>query len=180
MRLLVFLFCTLPFLAKAQTELYGMHSRWSDSFGEWYLASPVERQAGTMERQYPMGEDWTQWRVQWDGYTGTIRQKWTNRPDQWEVRYANQIVTMRMVYPGDLNSWRIVGVNTTLTWERPYRNLDAKWVIRSDSYGNFTIYTEYEGDPRDWIIVDEANEEVTTAMKLAMAFLSVYYSTPKI
>ena len=49
MRLLVFLFCTLPFLAKAQTELYGMHSRWSDSFGEWYLASPVERQAGTLD-----------------------------------------------------------------------------------------------------------------------------------
>lgn len=176
--LLFFGLLCLSFLAKAQetTELYGLHARWSDSFSEWFISTPDERQAGNLDRQWLMGNDWTQWTIRFDGYSGTVRQKFKNDPQQWELRYGNHIITMRPVFPGDPNSWRILAGNSTLTWSREYRHLDAKWTV--ERVPGFTMYTEYEGDPRDWIIVDERTPQLSTAAKLAMVFITAYFSTP--
>lgn len=169
----------LPLLAKAQEppELYGLHTRWSDSFSEWSISTPDERQAGSLERQWLMGNDWSQWNVRFAGYSGSVRQKWKNNPQQWELRYGNDIVTMRPVFPGDPNSWRIITGSNTYTWSREFRHLDAKWTV--ERLSGFTMYTEYEGDPRDWIIIDERPPQLTTAAKLAMVFITAYFSTPK-
>jgi len=178
---LLFLFLLFfSFLAKAQepyTELYGIHARWSDSFSEWSISTPDDPQAGVLERQWLMGNDWSQWNIRFAGYSGTVRQKWKNNPQQWELRHGNDVITMRPVFPGDPNSWRIVTGSKTFTWSREFRHLDAKWTI--ERVPGFTMYTEYEGDPRDWIIVDEAPPQLNTAARLAMVFLTTYYSTPK-
>lgn len=166
-------------VVKAQVpELYAAYTQWSDTFGEWNIASIEDKQFGSLERNYPAGNDWTSWTVQYNGYSGTIKQKWTNQPHQWELRYANQLVTMRPIFREDFASWRIEGNQKTVTWLKQFQNLDAPWTIRQ--HPGFTIYTEFEGDPRDWIIEDDLiSEEITISMKLAMLFITLFYSSPK-
>lgn len=159
-------------------ELHGAHTQWSNSFGEWNIASINDEQFGSLERNYPAGNNWTSWTIQYNSYSGTIKQKWNNQPHQWELRYANQLVTMRPVFRNDFTSWRIEGNEKTITWVKQFRNLDAPWAIRQ--YPGFTIYTELEGDPRGWIIEDSStSEKITISMKLAMVFITLYYSSPK-
>lgn len=178
-RFLILFFVSSVFLAKAQApELYAVYTKWSNSFSEWYISTPKDRQAGTLERNYPAGNDWSSWTLQFNGYSGNINQKWTNQPDHWELRYANQIVTMRPVFRGDYTTWRIEGNHTTITWSKQFQHLDASWTIQQ--HPGFSIFTAFEGDPRDWAIEDAIdNEAINLSMKLAMAFISIYYSTPK-
>ena len=47
-------------------------------------------------------------------------------------------------------------------------------------HGWFEVYTAYEGDLRDWIVVDELSDEVPLPMRMLLGFLVVYHSTPKL
>lgn len=163
---------------QAQVELYGLHARWDDSFAEWTISTYNDPKAGQLVRQWPLGNDWTQWSIRLGDFSGTIRQKFAHNPAQWELRFGNEVVTMRPVYPGDANIWRIQSGDLNLTWSRDSRHLDAQWTI--DRVPGFSMYTEFKGDPRDWIINDEVVPSLTTAAKLAMIFLTVFYSTPKL
>jgi hypothetical protein len=42
------------------------------------------------------------------------------------------------------------------------------------------VYNYWEGDPREWVVVDELPENVSLAMRLAMIFLTVHFSSPRI
>ena len=45
---------------------------------------------------------------------------------------------------------------------------------------DFRIYTYWEGDPREWVVEDNLPAEVSDAMRIAMIFLALHFSTPKI
>ena len=42
------------------------------------------------------------------------------------------------------------------------------------------MQTEWENDPRDWNIYDELDERVSLEMKLAMTFITIINSAPRI
>ena len=160
-------------------ELIGFSVEYGDTFIEWeVIPSDEDIDLGELNLSWPYKSDWNDWEYQIDGRVGNIRQKWINRPDEWELIDGDYIVSIKNQWRGNLTIWKIKCDDFTLRFESKYHNLADEWTLVSDKYGAFDIYTEYEGDPRDWIIEDNLDENVPLALKMAMVFISIHYSVP--
>lgn len=160
--------------------LAGIGTEWSDSFREWNIYTLEENEPGELRLRWSTGNDWTEWNYTLGEHFGSVRIKWRNNPNEWEIRGDNVIVTARTLWNNDPREWRISGPGSRqFTLKCRYGNQTDEWQISDDRYGIFQMYTNWEGDPRDWVIVDELFEEVTLAEKMAMAFIVLYHSTPK-
>lgn len=125
-------------------------------------------------------EDWTEWDFDLGGERGTIRAKWKDDPTQWELRtYTGAIVTMRTAWPNDNTQWRVTDNTVTLLLKSRWTNQLDEWLVQDATHGKFYLYTLNRQDPRDWAIEDGLDATVSDAMKLAMVFLTVFQSTPR-
>jgi len=159
-------------------ELYSAHARWDDSFREWDIETVYEQLDGELSLQWMLKEDWTEWQVRLGDFAGTIRRKWDNNPNAWELRSGSEIVFMRTVFPGDLSRWRVQYKDLQLVFRTRYGNVADDWLLERGANGDFFMYTEFEGDPRDWIIEDGIADEVPLPARLALCFLTIYHSSP--
>jgi len=172
------LLACLPCWADAQ--LMGADTRWNDSFREWILYGPEGEEIGRLYLRWPFQDNWLDWVIEAGEYSGQARQKWPGNPNAWEIRYANEVITARTVYPGDPTQWRIISPGSQLTFQARHPAFREEWNLRDDSRGQFQVYTLYEGDPRQWNVDDRTDETISPTMKLAMLFLVLYHSSPKI
>lgn len=180
-RYILILLCFFPLLLPAQI-LTGIATEWNDSFREWNLFAfeEEEEQDGKLRLRWSGGDDWTDWNYDLQDHYGTIRIKWRDNPNEWELRGENVIVTARTLWNNDPREWRITGPHgRQLTLKCRYGNRTDEWSITDDRYGHFEMYTQWQGDPRDWVIVDELIEEVSLPEKMAMVFIVLYHSSPK-
>ena len=174
----------------AQT-LLGISTRWSDEFTEWDVYTTLGNQTVTEEggeefiEVDPSGElmmrwqadlNWAEWDFTIDDVRGSMRQLWKEDPTQWELRIGTEVVTCRAAWRDDLTEWRITNNNKTLTWRSKYRRDLNEWELRGNNYGEFYVYTSFQNDPRDWVIVDELSEDIPFSLKMAMTFLALYHS----
>ena len=97
----------------------------------------------------------------------------------WELRSGGKVLTMKAIYPDDFNQWRITDDSYTINFQTKYTNLYDGWEMSASKSGSFNVYTQWEMDPRDWIIQDKSNDKVTFPFKMAMIFIASYYSSPK-
>lgn len=172
--------------------LGGLSSTWDDSFREWEIIyfepnpeaesedDAYNRLQGSLQLRWVLKEDWRVWEFEIGEILGEIRQKWENNPELWEVTAFNEIITMRTVWPGDLTQWKVTNGSQTIFIQSRFRNIVDEWNIRDTSHGTFDIYTDVDGDARDWIIEDGLDENVSYGFKMALAFIAVYHSMPKI
>ena len=105
--------------------------------------------------------------------------KWKDSPEEWELRGNNSIISARTVWPGQFTEWRITDNKTTLTLKSKWTNQADEWLLRSSNNGDFFMYMSYERDPRDWVIEDGLDENVSFEMKVFMMFVVMFNSTPK-
>jgi len=190
MRYLILLTVLLFFCAplSGQQWLIGIETAWTDSFVEWKLytesesddASEELEASGELELRWKNQDNWTEWDFEIGNERGQIAQVSRNRPNQWEVRGDGGLVTMRPRWTNDLTEWKITGGDASFVFKSKWRNNLDEWVLVDDRYGNFSLKTAWERDPRQWDIYDELDEEIPMAMKLAMVFIATYYSSPKI
>lgn len=157
--------------------LTGIATYYSDSFAEWQIFTEYEDEQGQLELRWR--DDWTEWNYSLGESFGTIRMKWRDKPDEWELRGDNRIVTARAIWPGEIREWRITDNSTTLTLRSRYSNQFDEWELRNSRNGDFQMYTNWERDPRDWVIVDELDGDVSFEMKMMMVFIVVFHSSPK-
>lgn len=180
--LLPVLFFVLPFFVKAQ-YLTAISSRYDDSFIEWRFYAEneaAEEEEGELKIRWQIREDdWSEWDYRIGEVFGTIKMKWKDNPEEWELRGNNLIVSARTLWPRDFREWRISDGTTSVTLKSKWTNQADEWLLRDTDSGNFSMYTNYERDPRDWVIVDELNDEVSFEMKLMMMFIVVFNSTPR-
>ena len=169
----------LPSLSTAQ-DIIGVSSAWSDSFREWIFVTPDEDRSGKLYMRWPSRDDWTQWDFRLRDTTADFRLKWKDDPNLWEVRSLGTTVTARTMWAGDFSQWRLSDGTHTVVWKSKYGNLRDEWIVRDEEQGFFSVYTYWEGDPREWVVYDELNEDVSYAMRLAMIFLALHHSTPRI
>lgn len=179
-QIFIFVFSLISFSSIGQSTIIGLGARWSDSFREWELQTDIEDQIGTLKLRWAFQNNWTEWDFRLGDTTATIQQKWKDDPELWEIRALGKTATARTTWRGDFRSWRLQDGTHTFTWKSKYSNLLEEWELREASFGAFSVYTYYEGDPRDWVVNDELKEEISFAMRLAMIFIAVYHSTPKI
>ncbi len=173
-------FVLLSFVAlQAQEAYFGISSREDDSFADWIVFTDVEDEEGEITRRWRFGDDWSEWDYNIGEYSGTIKMKWKDDPSQWEVRGDGDIVNIRTKWRGDYSEWRLSDGTHTLTLISKYRNVNEEWFVREKTYGKFQMYTLYEGDRRDWEVIDELDENVSFAMRTALVFIVMYHGTPK-
>jgi len=178
-RYLLFAWMLFPMILNAQI-LSGAATQWSDSFRDWYIYGTDEEKKGEMRLRWSTGNDWTEWNYQLEDHYGNIRIKWRNNPNEWEVRGENVIVSVRTVWNNNFRDWRISGPgNRQLNLKCKFGNQTDEWLLSDDRYGHFEMYTNWEGDPRDWAIIDELSEEVTFPEKMALVFIVLFHSSPR-
>ena len=161
----------------AQT-LTGAATRYSNDYGDWILYTLDEDTEGTLQRRWKTSDDWTTWDYRIGEHTGQVKLKWSKNSNEWEIRGSNQIITARTIYNNDFRQWRLSGNSSRLTIGSRYGNIVEDWEVKEDHLGYFGIYTVWEGDPREWKIVDELSDEVSIPMKVALTFIVLYHSTP--
>ncbi len=177
---LIFSILLIPLfsLQGASQQLQAIATNWSDSFAEWTIYTTEEGEEGSLQLRWKMNSDWTQWEYRIGEWTGQIRAKWPNRLDEWEVRGENFIIDARAKWRDDPREWRINGPSgNTYTWRSRYGNILEEWLIDNEKNGFFEMYTTFEGDPREWTIVDELDASLPERMMLV--FLTIINSTPK-
>lgn len=157
----------------------GVVTRWTDSFREWVLLEEGQ-EVGSMELRWMDNRDWTHYQIGLNGLYGQAKLKWPNRNDEWELNLGQEVVTIRAVFSGDPTEWRIIGTELQITFKARFPNRPEEWQVRNNSYGQFNVFTTYQGDPRDWTIDDQLTDvRISEAMRLAMVFIALVNSTPK-
>ena len=150
-------------------------TRWSDAFDEWIFFREGE-EVGYLEPIWR--NNWTQWRLRIDT-TAEIRQVREGDPTYWELSTPNEVVTARALWTNDLSQWRISDDDIRLRLNAKWANRSDEWIINDKSHGRLYFYAYWEGDPRDWIIVDQLGAEVSDAMWMMAVFVGVVNSFPK-
>ncbi|MEO1515968.1 MAG: hypothetical protein AAFV95_13180 [Bacteroidota bacterium] len=182
--ILLAFFLTQSYLLSAQ-YVTGMATRWSDSFVEWniYYVQGVEEdeeeQTGELKMKWPLRNDWTEWTYDFADTWGDVRLVWKNDPSRWQIISGAETVTMRRLWKEDDREWRITDNTVSLTLRTRYGNDRNEWEVRETTYGTFQMRTSYREDPRDWMVDDFLNEEVSITMRMALVFLVTYNSVPK-
>ena len=179
--LLPLFIATSPTLALSQ-YLTGIASYYNDSFVEWrfFTDDPDESLEGVLKLTWQISnDDWTAWDYRLGELFGEIKMKWKDQPDQWELRGNNLIVTARTIWRDDFREWRISDGSINLNFKTKWGNSRDEWELKDARLGSFSIYTNFEGDPRDWIIADETHPDLPFELKLMMAFIAVFNSSPR-
>jgi hypothetical protein len=180
MRVIFFIFLFFASISSSFCQtLIGLSSRWDDSFSEWLLYEDEQQLEGEITMKWPIKADWTSWNFRLGELSGTIQVKWKGDANLWELRANNEIVTIRAVWKDDWRQWEVKNGDVTLDVKSKWGNILEEWIAHDDRYGSMKIYTSWEGDVRDWVIEDTFSDEVTLPTKIAMAFIPVFYSTPK-
>lgn len=173
------LLCVSPLLGFGQV-LTGVATKWSDSFKEWSIFTDVEEEEGSLNLRWIINDDWTEWEYRLGEQFGRIDTKFKDNINQWEVRGDNQIITLRTLWRDNFREWRISDNEVQLTLKCRFGTVYDEWILTDESNGFFGMYTLFEGDPREWEIVDELDESVSFPMKMGLIFLVIYHSKPRI
>ena len=160
-------------------ELVGLSTRWDDSFSEWVVYTEGGEVEGEITMKWPIKGDWSEWNFRIGELSGTIEVKWKNDPNLWEVRSDNEIITIRTVWKDDWRQWEVKNGDIRLDVKSRWANILEEWTAHDDRYGTMKLYTAWEGDLRDWVVEDEFNDLISLPTKIALAFIPVFYSTPK-
>ena len=184
LRLALIIFFFLPaYLLVAQEEddkiITAFGINYSDDFTEWGLFGNEDEPSGFLKMRWQVQKDWTEWDFRIGEITGQIKLRSKNDPNIWELRSSGKVLTMKTIYPNDFNQWRITDDTYTIKYSTKYMNIYDGWEMNGSNTGKFEIYTQWEMDPRDWIVNDKATLRVTFPFKIAMVFLSSFYSSPK-
>lgn len=180
-RHLLFIALAILHLPLTGQDIIGLGTRWSDSFREWEIQTVDDQRYGSLELRWRLSDDWTQWEFRLGDTTAQIRQKWADDPNLWEIRCLGETVTARTIFSNDFRQWRLSDGEHRIRWQSRYGNIRDEWIIREGSeHGDFRVQTYWEGDPRDWIVEDNLNEDVSYAMRVALMFVAVFNSIPKV
>ena len=169
----------IHFIVDAQT-IIGVGTRYFDSFREWVITTDDEETRGELRMRWSFRDDWTQWDMYLGDLTASIEQKWEDDPNLWEIRCDGITVTARTTWPGEFYRWKLNDGFHQFNWMSNYANTRDEWSIDQPKAAVFQLYTYWEGDPREWVVIDELPEDVSQAMRVAMIFLAIHFSTPRI
>lgn len=180
-KLLIILFIGLMSWLPVNAQiLVGVSTQWNDSFKEWNILGETEEDDGTLTMRWPLRNDWSSWDFRFEEIRGELYMRRANDPDYWEGSGDGQLVSCRAVWPGDKREWTVTMADIRIKIRTRFNNIADEWIAEDQRYGSFYMYTDWEGDPRDWIIEDKLSEEVPFLMKIMMMHIVLMQSVPRI
>lgn len=189
MRLFILLILSIAHFQDVVAQyVFEAYTTYNDSFREWEFSADFfdnqrnewYEESGTISQIFSSRNDWSEWRIEIDDLSVECRLKWRDNPNHWVMYTPDDLITMRTVWRNDMRKWKIVSNSQTITIETKYRNIMDSWSFRSKSNGQWNMYMDREGDPRYWIIEDDLDSSIDIYHKLAMTFIVLHHSSPKI
>lgn len=168
-----------PVSLQAQ-KIIGIGTRYNDTFREWVITTGDDELRGDLRMRWAFRDDWTEWDLQIGELTATIEQKWKDDPNLWEIRCNGEVVNAKTTWPGEFNRWKLTDGKNQFNWGTKYVNERDEWFTDKNDNDFFQVYMYWEGDPREWVVVDELSSDVSMAMRIAMVFLALHFSAPRI
>lgn len=157
-KILVFVVLSLCLSSGAlrSQDLSGLSARWSDSFVEWDLygfdgEDAQEERIGSLQlRWLNLKDDFSEWEYQCGSQRGSIRLKWKDDPNNWELRtFDNETITMRTLFNGDLRQWRVTNNDFSLELRSKWQNQLDEWLVEDRARGVFLhLYAARTRPPR--------------------------------
>jgi hypothetical protein len=160
-------------------KIIGAETRYNNSFREWTLYTEDEELRGELRMRWTFQDDWTAWDWSVGDVDATIEQKWPEDPNLWIIRCQGVMVNAKTAWPGEFRRWKLNDGKNQINWESKYENRKDEWEMDVSGDSPFLVHTYWEGDIREWEVVDELSADISEAMKVAMIFLSLHFSTPK-
>ena len=161
-------------------EIIGIGTRYNDSFRQWVITTADDELKGELLMRWDFRDDWSEWDLQIGELTASIEQKWKDDPNLWEIRCEGVVVNAKTVWPGEFNRCKLTDGQHQFNWGTEFFNLRDHWQSNNGGRESMDVYTYWEGDPREWVVEDNLPDDVSMAMKIAMVFLALHYSTPRI
>ncbi len=160
-------------------QVTGLVTKFSDTFRDWevYTTDPDIR--GELRMRWYMQNDWTVWDMSYGDINATIEQKWEEDPGFWVIRCNGKTVNAKTIWRGDFSRWKLSDGDQQINWRAKYSNQKDEWELDTRD-PKFFMFTQWRGDPREWVVVDDLGEDTSDAMKVAMIFLAIHFSTPRI
>ena len=175
------IYCLLFFMPFSSGQaIIGAETRYNNSFREWVLITDDDNIEGELRLRWTFSDDWSAWDWRVGDVAATIEQKWTDDPNLWVIRCQGITVNAKTAWAGEFHRWKLSDGKHQINWQSKYSNIKEEWEIDSHEDLFFQMYTQWEGDPRDWTIVDELPDDISPAIKVAMIFLTLHFSTPRI
>lgn len=166
-------------LTNTAQEIFGVRTYWNDDFKEWIILAEDEKNDGKLQMMWELRNDWTEWEFNFLDWRGKIEQPREKDHEFWTLKSGYETITMRTSWPGDRTEWKISDGSMSLVVKTRYNNIGDEWLVSDPVYGDFYMYTEWEGDARDWITEDYLEPVVTTLMKIAIIHVVLMQSAPR-
>jgi len=175
------------FTTSAQSEFLQISAESDFSASDWNLYSYVleededyiDKIYGVLRIKWPLRASWDEWRIENNNVIYDIKQKWGNNRDEWELRSeTGQIVSIKTKWRNDYTEWVIKSDQHEIRWISEFERDLSSWFFEHKTLGHMSMYTEFRGDPRDWVIED-FSEKISDEIKLAAIFITTYLTNPK-
>ncbi|MCO6484353.1 MAG: hypothetical protein J5I41_01120 [Saprospiraceae bacterium] len=176
MRLLLLILGLLAIHASLVAQRFGgIYTRFEDDLREWIITDPEGQEIGFLRMRWMLNNDITQWDYRIGEQQGEIRARWRDNFSEWEVHGGGQIITLRQIWRDVPTEWRLTNdEGLTIQWVTRWANTPEEWELREKrEFGRFEQFTAWEGDPRDWVIIDELPDDFPLPMRMGMVFLPV-------
>lgn len=162
--------------------LVGLHAVWDDSFREWSVVATADDSTfieGDLDITWALENDFTAYDFRLGELSGDFNVVFPNNTSNWQLRIGNELVSVRQTWPSDPREWKISLGDKQFSIRARYTDAYDEWQLTNDRYGEFYMYSEVIGDPRDWIIEDFMNDDVPLSMRLAAVFAVMQVISPK-
>ena len=152
--------------------LGGIHTRMENDLREWVLLDDQGAELGHLKMRWALQGDITFWDYRFGEHSGEIRARWRDNLAEWEIHGDGLSIGLRQVWKDLATEWRITDdQGATLTFATRWDNRPGEWELREKrEFGRFEMFTAWEGDPRDWVIIDEMDPRVPFPMRMGLVF----------
>lgn len=151
--------------------LSGFSTRYDNDLSEWIVyPESKDDQECEIRCRWKYQQDPSEWDFRMGEISGTIRSKWKDKLDEWEVISENQITRIRMVWPRDPREWRVESGGKEYTIKMIYNNPGSDWIVEEDNKIIFKCFTAFQSDIRDWIVEDDLPENAHLNARIGLVF----------
>jgi hypothetical protein len=173
------LFFLLPQHVISQ-KMTGAYTRFSNTFREWTIVTDQEDLRGELRLKWFHSDNWTEWDFTLGDTFATIQQKWSEDPNLWVIRCNGVTVNAKTAWAGEFLRWKLNDGKHQLNWQSRYGNQRDEWELDTRNKETMRMQTYWEGNPTEWVIDDTLPDDVSAAMKIAIVFLTLHFSSPRI
>ena len=184
---LLFSFFGVLFSSYGQ-EIVQFETIFGDSFKEWrftFVENSFEENSSTLDGEislsWGMSNRWDEYIVNLDGFRSRINLNVVGTMFSFELHNDdNENMIAKRVWPRDLSEWKISHEQSNYEVKVLNPNDPEEWIITKDNKVLCNILTEFQGDPRNWIIDYKSPDIIPQEIQKLAIVIIIHIVCPKI